>query len=638
MGQHATLALQGQLSMADDDKAKVVTERARRGDEGVGHDRKQLQPETATPQLPLLLPVFPYEVLATFRHVASDNLAGLHTLSAWGTTSERGTSALVAMHEDLHDRILSTTAFGYVQRWLRSHLQPQVPVSWKRFATKWLAALDQESAHAHEVAATYLPIKHLRLEEQADALAQLPPQYREYYDTLARVIDRHAKSSYVQFVIAETIVFSAFHSPILLRIAGLARETKPSITPEESPNRRLERLCALLDGDGGGILVESLQRELATTARERGLQSFNANSEMDWVTLPRPLISELDHVLVEYVAQWFADRSYGGVPAPDVREIADAAEALLEPATQHGVIIGDAEVTADFNFLGADNPARIVFAAADSVFFNIPIADLTRMKRIPKKKLWVTVKNPPGTIAVICGVEACGPQLAARWFVRTCGNTGNCSTLLVTQQQLGRFLAWRAEVYEEKGAYVDNDLYVIGLPAPVNAEARALTMATMRAALSMFSTKRLKDKDWTFSDITRSAHFLGLHRVVFYMHGNLLAWTRFIGSFDGARYFTYLQLEDRTKEPQWAVPRGGISLATFPEGAGVHVLRFADGPMTFIRVQNTWASHWLTGAIAEYADASGRITVLTGNEDEVVRSEKFVNLAVSSVEAVWTVF
>jgi|GEM_PF-6755229 len=623
--------------MADDDEAKLVTESPHRGDEGVGQVREPLLHETATPQLPLLLPVFPYEVLATFRHAASDNLAGLHTLSAWGTTSEWGTSALVAMHEDMHDRILSTTSFGFVQRWLRSHFQPQVPEGWKRFAMKWLAALDRESAHAHEVAATYLPIKRLRVEEQADALAQLPPQYRECYDTLARVVDPHAKSSYVQFVIAETIVFSAFHSPILLRIAGLARETKPSITPEESPNRRLERLCALLDGDRGGNLIESIQRELATAAGQRGLRSFDANSETDWVALPRPLISELDHVLVEYVAQWFADRSYGGVPAPELREIADAAEALLEPAMQHGVIIGTAEFVKDFHFLGADDPARIVYAAADSVFFNTPIVDVTSAKRMPKKAFWVRPKNSPGTIAVICAAEACGPQLTARWFVRTCGNTGNCSTVLVTQQQLRRFLAVRNQGYQETGSYVDNDLYVIGLPAPVNGEARTLTMATMRAALSMFATIPLKDKDWT-ADATRSEHFLGLHRVVFYMHGNMLAWARFIGGFTGARYFGYLQLEDRAKEPPWAVPRGGISLTTFPEGAGVHVMRCADGPMTFIRATNTWASLWVTGAIDEYASASGKITVLTADEDEVVRSERFVNLAVSSVEAVWNVF
>jgi hypothetical protein len=197
-------------------------------------------------------------------------------------------------------------------------------------------------------------------------------------------------------------------------------------------------------------------------------------------------------------------------------------------------------------------------------------------------------------------------------------------------------LRQRNQRWAASSHYVDNDLYVIGLPAPVSVEARRVTLATMRAALQMFAKVSPVDEGCLF-DEEHNIDVLGLERVVFYMHGNLLAWAHFLAGFKDTRYFGFSELERPDQRP--AIPEhDDISLAAFPEGMAVHVMRCSNVPVTFIRAQNPWAGDFVGSAVVNYQSGSSRIMQLAPDADEVVQAEALVKLAVSRVEAVWRVF
>jgi hypothetical protein len=309
-------------------------------------------------------------------------------------------SALVAIHEDIHDRILTTTAYGFVQRCFGSYFQPQVPRRWRQFAERWLAALDEESARLHEIAATHLSIKDLPQEQHAHALSGLHPAYREYYLVLANVIDAHAQSSFVQFVIAETIVNCALHSPLLIRAARFTGTETPHIGAEESPNQRFCRLLTLLDGDACSQLVTSLRPVLAAAAASRDLSSFDANSEDDWLNLANEdALGVVHHTLIEHVAGWFADRDQSGIPMPEENTIGDAGLKFVESAVRRNVIVSEGAFLDGFH-LGDDVMLRNVNSAANSVFFNTPTVTTSDVPRLPRQVPWIVPTHPPATIAV----------------------------------------------------------------------------------------------------------------------------------------------------------------------------------------------------------------------------------------------
>lgn len=181
----------------------------------------------------------------------------------------------------------------------------------------------------------------------------------------------------------------------------------------------------------------------------------------------------------------------------------------------------------------------------------------------------------------------------------------------------------------------DNDLYVIGLPEPSHDFGWHVFRDTLSAAMDMFridGAPAIEDPRIGYTPRTHP----GLHRLVGYMHGNILLWIPSLVAFGGVRYYRGLIYEGKG----WKLSRkgsldDGLSLDDVPAGVGVHCFVTEQFPMVFVRFCNPVAFTYTTNLIAEYGERTGNVRIA---ETNVAWFERFVNSILLAVEQVWAVY
>jgi hypothetical protein len=161
-------------------------------------------------------------LLAPFRplEVELDDALGWNDGSSLNVVEHAINDGMVFHHERIHGALINATFDGTLLKLLRI-AGPRLADS--THADELASAsrhLFEGSRFAHECAATYLGIMCLVTEEERIAsLSRLPEQYRAYYDFMSTIVDDHCKSSFLRYLIAQSIAHFWFSSRGLIELA-----------------------------------------------------------------------------------------------------------------------------------------------------------------------------------------------------------------------------------------------------------------------------------------------------------------------------------------------------------------------------------------------------------------------------------
>lgn len=587
-------------------------------------------------KLPILVQVIPYEITDDFRRLRRAGISGVHMLHTWGTAGRPGVSPLVGLHERQHDSRLQESTYGFLQRYFRTYAQPGVPKRWRVYGQQWSAALAGASHAAHEQSAIYLSVKQLGLEDEAAALQLLNYTYREYYHQMSSLIDRDTASTYFQYAIANAMMHLAFDSPIIHRVAHAHPSLAASVSTEESPDARLDRLKSLVNERSVASVRDAVAERVRHLASDRRWSAdFEVDNELAWLSLDLEARIEMEAHLSEAIMDWFASHANAGLERSRLRELKSDADVLVQKAGKRGVVLGTIGrelfelfwSVADLD--GSTIPSAM--SAAESVLLNERIVDRSDVDALGHNDFWVVPRDRSKTrMVVICEAELCNPDLRHDWYVTLVtedhlANERIVRLVGVSNRQLRQFL--------QQGFGQANDLYVVGLPAPDTEVGYELVAKSIDAVIAMFrdvGQPRLSTAD----PVSTTTH-PGFERLVFYMHGNMLTWAALFQQMDGARYSAFVLSE--IERPAGSSTPGKLRLGEMTKGIGVHVFMCDELPMTFVRFANSIAFSETSGRIADCARKTGRIRLDT-SPDEAAQDRWVVQLTLSSVEAAWTVF
>lgn len=500
-----------------------------------GRKRRTTSRSTGVRHFPLILPVSPAEVIAEFLNHASPGTLGVHGLMTWGTTTERRTSAYVGLHETFHEYVLSGTPFGFLQRYFRSFRQPWVTPRHHAWAEGWTRLLMDESQVAHEAAATYLSITTLRTEEQAAVIRDLAPEYRRYYHIFATPLDAIVRSTFVRYAIGQKIAALAFHSPLLRRVAAQRMTAPRSLSADDSPNARLTRLLALFQPIALQSLMQAVVADLVVVAAVEGHDQFDANNESAWLAASPELRVRLDFALEECIHAWL-NKQECDLSVIDPEEARALVPRLIARAKRLGAFLG----VVDEQFLhkfwpepDGERTAQMELMNAESVLFNEPTMNNKTVEQLPDNG-WPVPRNPAVKTVVVGAYELYVPDTPNDWYLSLAGKGGCDPIWSLAQARLDAFCKDRRQAWRELGSAArDNDLYVLGLPAPITPEPENWTSMALYDAMQMF---RVQEDPARANDTEAMRYYGNLDRLVVYMHGNMMSWVNWFDYLPGPRY------------------------------------------------------------------------------------------------------
>ncbi|MCL2645794.1 MAG: tetratricopeptide repeat protein [Phycisphaerales bacterium] len=194
---------------------------------------------------------------------------------------------VVQHHELIHERICTSTLDG-LSLWALLMLKRvrENGVATPGHVAASADELIQKSRFAQEVGATYLGVKSMPPDSHDSILERLPPEYSSYFNEMKNVLDRHVKTSYLQYLVGWNIVTLAFWSPLLTRLVAAEFQTPVTLAEEETPDFRLRSLlgtCARLPVSEWDALMSRLQTTADMFCAEHGCRTWNLQDEEAWV-------------------------------------------------------------------------------------------------------------------------------------------------------------------------------------------------------------------------------------------------------------------------------------------------------------------------------------------------------------------
>lgn len=203
--------------------------------------------------------------------------------SAW-VKSEHVRSPVVAVHEGQHEWIMMRTPDGTIVRLARVLSRNKDPLVRDK-ASSFLNEVVENTRHPHEVCATYLGLKFLFPAQIPEALNELPPEYLNYYNTLASVLDVHTSCTFLQYSLAVGITYFIFSSTALEQLKVTPSLTFPSREAAAAPCTRLRWALQWLEKDGSVnllLLLAACEKAAEQAQRANGEEPWRINVEESW--------------------------------------------------------------------------------------------------------------------------------------------------------------------------------------------------------------------------------------------------------------------------------------------------------------------------------------------------------------------
>lgn len=260
--------------------------------------------------------------------------------SSLNVVEHAANDGMVFHHERIHGALVNTTVDGKVLMLLRiagPRLADRQHADELARASQYLL---EGSRFAHECAATYLGVIHLETEqERAAALSRLPDQYRAYYDFMSSIVDGHCKSSFLRYVIAQSIAHFWFSSRALIELARADYCGAAIMRDEFCPDWRARASAAWLTQAGvGAAIAASVDAILANEQLCQAVRFFgvpdltNAWSDDSWwARQPRSIAGFIEELISATTFRYFLEHSDLRSAAEELIRNTDLSEPLFKP-------------------------------------------------------------------------------------------------------------------------------------------------------------------------------------------------------------------------------------------------------------------------------------------------------------------
>ncbi|MEO5914437.1 MAG: hypothetical protein ABIS50_09410 [Luteolibacter sp.] len=233
------------------------------------------------------------------------SLAGFHDHDRPYLLPDYGGNILFHWHEQLHDRALTETRYGAAQTAFAFAFGRSTNPDLKASFGRWKDCLFRASVRTHEVYATYLSVKAFPKDQHEAMVEQYPGAYRNYYQTMADIIDQRFSTSYTQYGIGKAIMEFCLSTEILENLRSWTPETTAVIEDYLAPDIRLNRVVDALSSLGFEKLFESIQHGAEGVLRDlsSGLR-LDVQEEKDWFNLPQGVQESMDAMVIERSREW----------------------------------------------------------------------------------------------------------------------------------------------------------------------------------------------------------------------------------------------------------------------------------------------------------------------------------------------
>jgi len=191
---------------------------------------------------------------------------------------------IVSAHEAIHHRLSCGSTDGHILALYMMFVNGygNVDSATRDAAEPRLVALMKDAIVPHEAAATYLGIKSFTPSHQDELIRQLPPQYREYYDIFARVLEPRILTSHLQWLFAWNIALLSFSSPFILKWINMDWMQPFTVPDHYRPSIRLHRIVNSIRDNTLGTLVQLCQSVANETCDALGITLFDIQTECGW--------------------------------------------------------------------------------------------------------------------------------------------------------------------------------------------------------------------------------------------------------------------------------------------------------------------------------------------------------------------
>jgi hypothetical protein len=260
--------------------------------------------------------------------------------SSLNVVEHAANDGMVFHHERIHGALVNTTIDGNLLRLLRiagPQLADRQHADELARASQYLL---EGSRFAHECAATYLGVVHLETEQdRAAALSRLPDQYRAYYDFMSAIVDGHCKSSFLRYVIAQSIAHFWFSSRALIELARADYRGTAIMCDEFCPDWRARASAPWLTQAGvGDAIAASVGAILANEPLCQAAQFFGArdlthawNDDSWWMRQPRTIAGFIEELISATTFDYFLEHSDLRSAAGQLIRNTDLSETFFKP-------------------------------------------------------------------------------------------------------------------------------------------------------------------------------------------------------------------------------------------------------------------------------------------------------------------
>src|SRR3989442_1188970 len=258
------------------------------------------------------------------------SVAGFHNLEQSFVMAPFAGQLLVAVHEGVHDELLTTTAFGGVQRiFKRLHARSR-DNRVRAVAAQTLEDLVRASRLTHECAATYLSIKWFPSKEEPRLLSAHPNEYKSFYLRYAEVIDRVIAATFVQYLIGKALSQAVMNPAWIYSLCDWTPDRPMNYSPEQRPDTRLHHLLELLS-----VCLSDLRSSLPAfvdSSRARGdvAGTFDVLSEADWEALGEPASRTVENDVWNEIGRWMYGICRDSLPTLDPTSVAGCVQGALD--------------------------------------------------------------------------------------------------------------------------------------------------------------------------------------------------------------------------------------------------------------------------------------------------------------------
>ncbi|WP_192888356.1 hypothetical protein [Paracidovorax avenae] len=259
-------------------------------------------------------------VLSPFRplEVELGSVLGWNDGTSLNVVEHDKNDGMVFYHERIHGTLIHATIDGAVLK-LIQNAGPRLPdAQHSAELARAVTYLFEGSRFAHEAAATYLGIMLLDTEDERRTSRQrLPDQYGEYYDFMSGLVDPHCQSSFLRFLVGQSIAFFWFSSNALVEFAQ-ADYRGEAITREEfCANWRARSSASWLAKVGVQAALSAAARAAlgdSTLCDKIGVSNLEGledawQDDAWWTSLARTTAGFLEELISRITFAYFLDNS-----------------------------------------------------------------------------------------------------------------------------------------------------------------------------------------------------------------------------------------------------------------------------------------------------------------------------------------